>query len=339
MSLSRRSVLTLSAGTVGLTVGCLNAPVFADNLETISTALFPLEDWTGQLVGDEVTVSSPVEVGRTGHGWEPSGGLAADIARSNAFVYFDHPEFAWAQDIAAQLERDYDSVAVIDVFPDAIGELEHDHESEDSHDHDDDHTQESEDNHNHDEDHDNGEIPDPHVWTDPILAQSVVEDLGGQLADIAEDRTETLEQHATAYTDRLAAVSSTIESTVGAAPLDALVFAGHNSFGYFARRYDLTVHTPVGVSPNAVESPSDVADLIETIDDHGITTVLYDPFAAQAGSYPQLVDVLLENSGATDALPLTSLEGTTQQWVDRDWGWVEQMEQINIPALEAALSP
>ncbi len=50
-----------------------------------------------------------------------------------------------------------------------------------------------------------------------------------------------------------------------------------------------------------------------------------------------MVEVLLENTGAENYEPLTPAEGTTAEWTEQEWGWVEQMEAINIPSLRAAL--
>lgn len=36
---------------------------------------------------------------------------------------------------------------------------------------------------------------------------------------------------------------------------------------------------------------------------------------------------------------LSPVEGTIEEWAENDWGWVEQMEEVNIPSLEAALNP
>jgi len=36
---------------------------------------------------------------------------------------------------------------------------------------------------------------------------------------------------------------------------------------------------------------------------------------------------------------LTPVSGTTDQWEENGWGWIEQMEQVNIASLDAALNP
>jgi zinc transport system substrate-binding protein len=36
-------------------------------------------------------------------------------------------------------------------------------------------------------------------------------------------------------------------------------------------------------------------------------------------------------------LPLTPIPGQTEEWADNDWGYVEVMENVNLPTLEQAL--
>ena len=99
--------------------------------------------------------------------------------------------------------------------------------------------------------------------------------------------------------------------------------------------------TPTGVSPDEAASFDDISGLVEVIEANGIDTVLYDPFeAAQPGEdVPQMVEAIFENSRAQNARMLSPVEGTTEEWAENDWGWVEQMEEVNIPSLEAALNP
>ena len=117
------------------------------------------------------------------------------------------------------------------------------------------------------------------------------------------------------------------------------MFAGHDSFQYIERRYDFELRTPTGISPDAAESFEDIAGLVDVIEEHDIHTVLYDPFEAPdpETDVPQMVELLMENTDVTNAEMLTPAEGTTPTWADEEWGWVEQMLEINIPSLRTAL--
>ena len=118
MDLTRRSMLKAGAGgaAVGLS-GCVASPFEGEaNSDTGYAAFFTLWDWAEQVAGDHFELENPVEAGQMGHGWSPDGDITRNIASTRVFFYFDTPEFAWAQNVAAELERDYDDVMVVNLL-------------------------------------------------------------------------------------------------------------------------------------------------------------------------------------------------------------------------------
>ena len=458
MQQTRRSVLKAGAGAAafGTLAGCLDSPLGGEEGNGGYASFFALWDWAEEISGEELSFENPVETGSMGHGWSPDGDLAREIAATNMFLYFDTPEFSWAQDVAAELERDYEDVRVVDAMqglepfligfdddpipepdygrefppeslrlneydiidlrsdqrlgywhdnhwhggvPDLelgdsvpfgvvieddegyvlpLGEDEEyqldariaDGEDEtpvriESHgDHVEFHGEElgqtavvielwGDDELVHDTESDPSTVEvieeyegdgaddfhDPHVWADPVLAQRVVDTIADELAELDPDNADLYEENAAAYNDRLAEVDQQFEELTENADRNVAVFAGHDSFQYVERRYDFELVTPTGVSPDASVSSNEIGDLLELIDAEGIDTVLYDPFEVSdpGEEYPQMVETIFENSDVEDAEPLTPAEGTTAEWSENGWGWVEQMEEINLPSLRAAL--
>ncbi|SEQ33116.1 metal ABC transporter substrate-binding protein [Natrinema salaciae] len=338
MNLTRRALVKAGAGAVatGTVAGCLDDVRSANaDLDTGYAAFFTLWDWADRVSGDAIAFENPVGAGEAGHGWSPSGDLTREIADAGAFVYFDTPEFSWAQDIAATLEADYDTVTVIDGLEGLDDHLlDWDHEVESSG-HDggsDGGSHDQEDGHDHD-----SESIDPHVWLDPVLAQDIVDTIATGLADADPDNAATYENNAAEYVSELESLDETFESLIDAADRRTAVLAGHDSFTYLQDRYGFEIHTPVGVSPQENPSPEAISETISLIDEAGIDTILYDPFEAPEGEHPQLVDTILEGSDATDAMALTHLSGTLAKWDDRGWGYRKQMEEINVPAFREAL--
>jgi len=340
MNPTRRQFLGEGAITAVLgTAGCLDAIGLGDEGVDADgyAAFFPLWDFAEQVSGEEMSFAEPVGTGRLGHGWSPDANLVPDVASTEAFVYLDTPEFSWAQDIAATLERDHPEVARIDLF--GIG-------SESAGDHDDSHSEEGgHDGHDGHDSHDDGGDHehlerDPHIWLDPLRAEEMVLALGEELGELDPDNESTFTDNANGYAEEISAVDEQFRTVVEDAPLDTAVLVGHNSFQYLADRYGFSLATPVGVSPNATASQEDIGNLLDVIDRNGIDTVLYDPFEAGASEeYPQLVEAVFENSEVSSAEPLTPISGTTEQWQTDGWGWVEQMTEINVPSLEAVLNP
>lgn len=319
---SRRQVLL---GTTALAAASLAGCLGSEDADGYA-AIFPLLDWTRQVSGDSLTFKSPVGDGRSGHGWSPSGDVTTDVASTDMFIYLDSPEFSWAQSIAETLEADYDDIVTVDLLEPIESHLipvSDDHDDAEG-----------------DHEEDGGEFFDPHVWLDPVLVEEMVERIGEELAALDPDNGDRYRSNADAYRERVQDVHGRMEELMAESDLDVAVFAGHNSFRYTERRYGFELVTPTGVTPDAVQSPNDVADLIDVIEEQEIDTVLYDPFEAPdpGESLPQMVEVLFENSRVDTAEPLTPMGGTTDEWEDQDWGWIEQMESINIESLEAALN-
>ncbi|MFC7324057.1 metal ABC transporter substrate-binding protein [Halorubrum rutilum] len=341
MTHSRRSVLRggaglLAAGSAASLAGCSGAAGGGSGgsagFDGGYAAFFTLNDWANEVVGDRASFESPVEVGRLGHGWTPDGTLAADVAATDAFVYLDSPEFAWAQDLAATLEADYDSVAVVDALADVEDDLlawDHSHESHDEGGHD---------GENHeDEGHDGDEASrddrqyDPHVWVDPVLAARMVETVATGLGEADPENADAYAENADAYAAELDAVDAAFESIAEDAERDVAVIAGHNSFQYLEARYGFRLHSPVGVSPQNEPSQGEIADTIELVDSEGIDTVLYSRFEST-----RLAETIVENSDATATMPVSPAGGTTEEWNEAGYGYLEQMTEVNVPAFERA---
>ncbi|TKX39331.1 zinc ABC transporter substrate-binding protein [Halorubrum sp. CGM5_25_10-8B] len=343
MTHSRRSVLRRGAGlavagTAASLAGCTgNGGGSSEEFDSGYAAFFTLNDWANEVAGDNASFEDPVDVGQLGHGWTPDGTLAADVAATDAFVYLDSPEFAWAQDLAATLESDYDTVATVDVLDGLEGDLlewNHSHgESQDGESHDEEgHDEGDHDGEGHDEgDHDNGTRYDPHVWTDPVLAAEMVDTIATGLGEADPDNAEAYAANAEAYAADLDAIDDALRSIAEDAARDVAVLAGHNSFQYLEARYGFRLRSPVGVSPQNEPTQSEIADTIDLVDAEGIDVVLYDRFQS-----PRLAESIVENSGATEAVPVTPAGGTTREWNDAGYGYLEQMTEINVPAFERA---
>ncbi|MFC6753147.1 metal ABC transporter substrate-binding protein [Halorubrum tibetense] len=458
MKLSRRTVLRSGAGVAAVAglAGCtaLGSPFEGDSERAGYTAFFTIQDWAEHVAGDEFEFTNPISVGQMGHGWSPDGDVARDIASTRAFIYLDTPEFSWAQDVARELQRDYDDVATYDLLdglgPYLIGfdsgalpgfDYGHDYPLEslrldefDIYDlRSDDqlgywHTEhwhggipdvpfdatvpvgivleddqgrvvplgESEryavdariadgepaivdiEAHGRQVEFtgletgrtavvfeilDDGEViydtadepaafdvieagesgatefHDPHVWTDPVLGQRMVGNIRDALVELDPDHADTYEANHDEYVGRMDEVDAAFETLSDDAERDVAVFAGHDSFQYIERRYDFELRTPTGISPDAAESFEDIAGLVDVIEEHDIHTVLYDPFEAPdpETDVPQMVELLMENTDVNNAEMLTPAEGTTPTWAEDEWGWIEQMLEINVPSLRTAL--
>lgn len=371
MNLTRRTALKggASALALGSLAGCLD-DVADDSagFDSAYAAFFALADWSQAVAGEQAAIENPVDFGQLGHGWEPDGDLPREVASTDAFVYLDTPEFSWAQDLASTLEADYESVEPIDALEgleSAMIESGHDHEGADEHEddqHDEEGTHEDEDDQHDEETHEDdqhngteddhgteddgheddahgsdGEIDrgqlDPHVWVDPVLAQEMLDTIAAGFADIDPENSEIYEANAADYTERLADLDSAFETMVEEAERSTVVLATHSSFAYVEARYDLDIHTVAGISPDASPSQSEISETLDLVDESGIDVILYDRFESD-----RLANTIVENSdSATETMAVTAGAGTLREWDEEGLGFVDQMEQITLPAFRRAL--
>jgi len=327
---TRRDVLRIGAGTLAAgAAGCLDA-VSGDNDDGTSaqSSFFVLGDFTARVAGDAADANTLVPVGQHGHGWEPSGQLQRDVLTADAFVYMGEGFQPWADDIVRNIESDDADVDVIEArhgvdLLSADGDHE-DHDDEDDHD---DHDGEDD----HDSDHDHSDA-DPHFWLDPTRAATAVETIADGLAAVDPENEATYEDNAAAYGERLAELDETFESALSSATRETVLVAGHNSFQYLGRRYGFEVHALTGLSPDDSPSQQDVRAAQAAIDRHDVDHVLAPVFESDRAA-----EQLVEETDASEVLPITPIPGRTEAWASDGWGYVEVQENVNLPSLRTAL--
>src|SRR5918995_1477912 len=89
---------------------------------------------------------------------------------------------------------------------------------------------------------------DPHIWLDPVLAKKQVEAIRDGFVQIDPANSDYYHQNAQSYIADLDSLDSFIRSELSNCTLNDFI-AFHDSFSYFANRYNLTQHSVHGVSP------------------------------------------------------------------------------------------
>ena len=212
-------------------------------------------------------------------------------------------------------------------------EVEGDHEGEhedgygtETHEGEGDHEGEHEDGH----DHSGG--TDPHFWLDPERAKQAVGNIRSGFVDVDSDNASAYAENAESYRGRLDELDESFQSALEGASKDVVFVAGHNAFQYLGQRYGFEVQTLTGLSPDDQPTPKDIERAQEIIAEHDLQYVCADPLESQTAA-----NQLVEETDATEVLPLTPIPGQTQEWADEDWGYVEIMENINLETLKQAL--
>jgi zinc transport system substrate-binding protein len=365
----------VTAGGLAGCLGAANASGSDGSADTVESSFFVFSDFAEHVAGDQIRVRNLVPFGQHGHGWEPGPDVQRRVFDATAFVYVGEGFQPWADRLVQNLASDGADVAVIEARRgidllsgaddhehdeatetetgdghDAHAEHEGDHAADDAqegdrsdHDghetHEDDHGHETnEDDHDDHDDHETNEGghdhagADPHFWLDPTRAIQAVENIAAGLRDVDSANEATYTENAAAYVDRLAALDETYRERLAGRTRGTVLVAGHNSFRYLGDRYGFHVEALTGVAPDDEPTPQDVRRAQRLVDEHDVEYVLTPVFESDRAARQ-----LVAETSARDALPLTPVPTLTDEWADEGWGFVDVMEQVNLPSLAAAL--
>lgn len=332
MELTRRGLLTAAAGSAGVAAlaGCTGDPSSASGSQaggpTVRASFFVFGDIAARVAGDAAETDLLVPIGQHGHGWEPGPSVREEIHEADLFVHGMEGFQPWVDNINRDLEADGSDVALIDASA-GVSLLESggggDDHADDEHSHDDD-----------DHEHEHGDGTDPHFWMDPIRVKQAVNTVRDALVDIDPDNADAYTDNAETLRDRLDGLDEEIESTVSNASSDVILVAGHNSFGYFSERYGVDVEALTGLSPDDRPTPRDIQRARESVQTHGLRYICADPLESQ-----QAAEQLASETDVEEVLPLTAMPGLRETWDENGWGYVDVMENVNLPTIERVLNP
>jgi len=134
--------------------------------------------------------------------------------------------------------------------------------------------------------------PDPHLWMDPVTMKSVVRALA---IEIQSDFGIDLSARAADLEGRLDALDAEIRAKVAGVPAASRkLVTGHESMGYFARRYGFKLVGAVvpSLSSQAETSAADLAGLKAVIAKERVPVLF-----TELGTPPQVVHALARESG------------------------------------------
>jgi len=342
MDTTRRRLLAATAGIggAGALAGCIDGDASADgdpsgpsgeSGPTAQASFFVFGDIAEQVVGDAATAELLVPVGQHGHGWEPGPSVREAIYDAELFVHGMEEFQPWVDTILRDLDADGAGVATVDTSS-GIDLLEAGGgDGHDDHDEHDDGAEGHADEESHDGEHDHGNA-DPHFWMDPLRVKEAATTVSEALADVDSERAETYADNAERFQGELDALHEQFESLVSEAEKETILVAGHDSLRYFGDRYGVRVESLTGISPDDTPTTRDIQAAQSIIDEHDLRYVCADPLESR-----QAAEQLVAETDVEAVLDLTAMPGLTEAWAADDWGYVDVMENVNLPTLERAL--
>lgn len=308
-------------GATALLAGCGAAGSTTENTESdklqVVTTFYPMYDFTKQVAQDDAEVSMLLEAGMEVHSFEPSSQMIAEIQDADVFIYNSPEMETWVPDVLASIDT---SDMVVICASDAITLLEyegeahaHDHESEE---------EGANAGHSH--------TVDPHVWLDPVLAQTEVSTIAEGLAEADPDNAEDYLENAGIYNGKLNELDEAYRAAFEGTENRTFV-TQHAAFAYLAARYDLNQISVTGLNAEVEPSAAALATLSDYVKANNISHIYFENNASS-----QAAETLAEEVGVELAV-LSPLEGITEEDQKEGSDYISVMLD-NLEALKKSIN-
>lgn len=273
-------------------------------LQIVCTS-FPAYDFAREIAGDRAELTLLIKPGSEVHSYEPTPKDMIRIQESDLFICNGGESEQWAKTlITPELNTIYmmDCVDTVEESANGIYNAE------------------------------DGEPElDEHVWTSPLNAIKISEEICNALCKLDTDNAEAYKTNFTAYKAQLMALDREFRQVIKNSGKHTLVFADRFPMRYFALEYGLDCYAAFpGCSSETEPSAKTVAYLIDRVREDKIPAVLYMEFSNQ-----KMADVICEDTGCKK-LPFYSAHSVSAEQFEQGVSYLDLM-RINLNSLKEAL--
>ena len=290
----------------------------------VAATIFPPCDFVRQIGGEYVDVVQLLKPGMEPHSYEPSPADIIRIMDSDLFLYAGGESDVWVEEILEGSDRAPVSCSLLDWVDPLEEETSGGMQVKEHH-------------HGHAEGETDGvhleeTEYDEHVWTSPVNAQLLVEQIRDVLISLDPCREEIYEKNAAAYLEELRALDEDYRQMTENAKRKTLVFGDRFPFLYLVRTYGLEYYAAFpGCSGESEPSAATIAFLTDQVEEEGIPVV----FQLEL-SNGRVADAIAEAAGAETEI-LHSCHTLTVSEAERGETYLSLMRR-NLEALRRALN-
>ena len=139
---------------------------------------------------------------------------------------------------------------------------------------------------------------DPHSWLSPLAFEAQVNVVLEKLMMTFPDGNTVFTENAEAYNLQLGALDDSFNAAFGedgtCAGQEKTIVANHNAYSYMSVQYDIEIISLHGLDPEGEPSPQDIANVVEHINEEGITVLFVEEYTDQTA-----VDSIVQETGVT----------------------------------------
>jgi zinc transport system substrate-binding protein len=272
----RRLILTISI-LLAITIGFYfffsrQKPPVSEKMQ-VTASFYPLAEFASRIGGEKASVLNLVPAGMEPHDFEPTPQNMVTVSKSRLFIYNGAGFEPWLAGILSQLNSStttINSSENVNLINSKAGEL------------------------------------DPHIWLDPVLAQTQAQNIlsGYKLIDSTNEEFYT--DNAAILTKELELLHKEFETRLSSCQNDTII-TSHSAFSYLAKRYGFKIVSIAGLSPEQEPSAQQLANIVDLVRQNKIQYVFFESLSS-----PKLAETLAHETGAK-TLSLNPLEGLTEE--------------------------
>ena len=266
----------------------------------VVVSFYPLEEFTKSIGGDKVSVTTLVSPGVEPHEWEPSPNDIVKLTKADILIYNGAGLESWINKLFKII--DAKRTLIVEASK-GIGLIR---KSDDS-----------------------NALTDPHVWLDPALAETEVQNIVEGLSKVDPAGTEFYRFNENNLIKRLKILDAKFKSELSNCKKNEFV-TSHDAFSYLAKRYGLLQTSVAGISSEMEPTPKHIAELIDFIKQKNINTIFVETMVN-----PKISEALAKDTGSRIEI-LNPFEGLTQEQISAGENYFSVMEQ-NLNKLKIAL--
>ena len=296
-----KRIFLLMLSAVLCLAGCEEAPKDNSKINIVTTVFAPYE-FASEVAGDKAEVTLLLKAGTNPHTYEPSPKDMAEINNCDIFIYSGGENDAWAERIIDSADKEIIKIKMVDLC------------------------EKAESGHSHDE----GNHYDEHVWTSPLNAVKITNEICRVLSEFDEKNKGYYKDNAEIYIKELYGLDSKLKGIVEESETDTIVFGDRFPFLHLAKEYDINYVSPFkGCADEAEPDAKTVAEIWRKVREDNIKVVFYTELSDR-----KMAETLCEG---TNAKPLLLHSCHTISADEKNETYLSLMEK-NIENLKEALS-
>ncbi len=289
----------------------IESKVEIERLKVVTT-IFSTYDFAKEIGKEKAEVKLLLPPGIEAHSYEPTPRDIADINNADVFIYTSKEMEPWVEKLLNSLSNK--DLIIVDASK-GIQMKEFNF---------DDHKHEHNDENHEEETHG----VDPHIWTDPLMAISIVENIYQGFVSANAENKDFFESNKLAYTKKLNELDEKFTDLISKSKKREIISGGHFVFGYLINRLELTYHSAYeSFSPNAEPTPNQMKELKEAIKEVGTKYVYFEVLVD-----PKLAKLLSQELGM-EMLLLHGAHNVSKEEIEKGLSYYDIMIQ-NIENLK-----